>query len=288
MNETPAPPRTWQPLSSVPSDALRDARHQLHWATQLIAAAGAALAEPREDDSHRGFRWIGGWFVGAPLVGRLQVSLDPETLVLALRDHQEVILEQTSLRGRTLPQGQNWLQSAIGRARDGAPPPLTLPDWDMPVHTVGHGADISPDQDALEQLARWYANAELVLSNVGFANPGADAVRGWPHHFDIATLIKLPPGDGSRTVGVGMTPGDEYYPDPYWYVSPWPYPDKAVLPSLTDGSWRTEPWTGAVLTYAETLAAGSGRDQNRRVVDFLAEAVAAAKDVAGATDPSTS
>ena len=75
----------------------------------------------------------------------------------------------------------------------------------------------------------------------------------------------------ARSVGVGMTPGDGGYPEPYFYVTPWPYPNPEVLPRLATGSWHTEGWTGAVLTGTEALA-GEVEERTRA---FLAEAVEA-------------
>lgn len=283
MNPPSVTPRRWTPLGSPPLDKLREARDQLHWAVQLLAASGQALAEPKDDDSHRGFAWVDGWLVGAKLRGMIQVAIRPHDLTLSLRDAKEVEIDRTTMRGRTLPQCQSWLQATIGGALDGTPPALELPDWDLPVHAVGHGADFGPDAGALETLAAWYANADLMLSNVAFAHPEAGPVRGWPHHFDIATLLTLPPGsEGPRTVGAGMTPGDKYYPEPYWYVSPWPYPaDASSLPELDTGSWHTHEWTGAVLTYPETV--GSATDPMSRkstVKRFLNGAVQAARRLA--------
>ncbi len=277
MTDSVVEPRVWSRLRSLPSEDLHDARLQLHWACQLIAAAGAALAEPQDDDSHRGFQWVDGKFAGAPLVGRIRVTLSPADLVLALQDAKEVELDRFALRGHTLPQARSWLEMAVGSALDGEPPRLELPDWDMPQHTVGHGADFTPDPAALEQLAAWYANADLVLSNLGFAHPNAGSVRGWPHHFDVALLVELGSRPaGPETVGVGMTPGDQYYAEPYWYVSPWPYPSESGLPELSRGRWHTNEWVGAVLTFAETVEVHDPGNQQARVVAFLEHALATA------------
>lgn len=67
-------------------------------------------------------------------------------------------------------------------------------------------------------------------------------VRCWPHHFDIATLHML--GDG-KTIGIGLSPGDDSIRDPYWYVNLWPYPHPSRLQPLQFGMWFTEGWTGA-------------------------------------------
>ena len=52
-------------MSAITSDA----RLQAHWALQIPAAAGHALAEPQDDDSQSSFLWSQplGAFVGNPL-----------------------------------------------------------------------------------------------------------------------------------------------------------------------------------------------------------------------------
>ena len=117
---------------------------------------------------------------------------------------------------------------------------------------------------AFAQLGAWYGNASLLLDAVVAATPDSAPVRCWPHHFDIATLQIL---DGGRTVGAGFLGGDGQYREPYWYVTPYPYPnDRSSYPPLPRGGfWNTEGWFGAVLLgdhardeAAEFLDAASG------------------------------
>ena len=76
-------------------------------------------------------------------------------------------------------------------------------------------------------------------------------VRCWPHHFDIATLLTIAPG---QTIGVGLEPGDGYYDEPYWYVNQYPAPSATpgnqlegggVL-ALTRVDWRRAAGIAAV------------------------------------------
>ena len=91
----------------------------------------------------------------------------------------------------------------------------------------------------------WFAAATSVLDPLAAAQPGASPVRVWPHHFDIATLVTLAEG---VSVGVGMSPGDGTYDAPYFYVTPWPYPETGALPELSRGArWHTDGWVGAVM-----------------------------------------
>jgi len=78
----------------------------------------------------------------------------------------------------------------------------------------------------LGELARWFGGAADVLEEFRAKLPGLRAepraVLAAP--FDIATL------SASRRalrrtralIGVGASPGDEYYAQPYFYINPWP------------------------------------------------------------------
>ena len=131
--------------------------------------------------------------------------------------------------------------------------PFVRPDG-LPSHRVADGAPFTPDPAALETLDALYANAARELERVRASQAGAGPVRLWPHHFDIATLISRR-GDGSgepeRQVGCGFVAGDAQIPEPYWYVTPWPYPPADALPALSMGRWNTKGWTGAVLREGE-------------------------------------
>jgi hypothetical protein len=98
-------------------------------------------------------------------------------------------------------------------------------------------------------------------------------------------LITLDAGVGSeeaRSIGVGFSPGDGSYDQPYFYVTPWPYPDTEDLPSLTAGAhWHREGWTGAVLT-AERLISVPFAEQQRTAHEALERAVSACREVLGA------
>lgn len=119
----------------------------------------------------------------------------------------------------------------------------------------------SGEAAALAELARWYAAAAEVLTDVramlAGLHPGPGPARCWPHHFDIATLVDLEEADAetARSIGIGVSPGDESYPQPYVYVSPWPRLDTAELPTLPPpGHWHTQGFVAAVATGEEILA----------------------------------
>ena len=78
-------------------------------------------------------------------------------------------------------------------------------------------------------------------------------------------------------VGAGLSPGDEYYNEPYFYVSVYPEPQPEALPALPAlGHWHTHEFTAAILPAHRILAA---TDQAAATGDFLQRAVAIALNI---------
>jgi hypothetical protein len=65
-----------------------------------------------------------------------------------------------------------------------------------------------------------------------------------------------------------MSPGDAYYPQPYFYISPWPAPPVDGLPRLpVPGHWHTLGFVAAVATGEELLSMPEPRAGMRRFID---------------------
>ena len=91
----------------------------------------------------------------------------------------------------------------------------------------------------------------------------------------IAALLALEkgPAEKARSIGIGVSPGDGYYAQPYLYVSPYPRPDTDNLPALPPGGrWHTKDFFGAVATGIDLLALADPR------AGFVAIADAAVKE----------
>jgi hypothetical protein len=275
----------WEPIEKIDLSALTESRLKLHYAIQFVAAAGAALAEPLPDYSHTSLAWNPDLeiFIGSAVRATqpFQVALDPISLTLILLDQQSVTLASLPLHGQTMAEGLSWLKQEIAPLGADASKLVLLdyPPDDFPDHPLAHGAafDVSPDL-ALSELADYYANTHQLLQVIIAANDEATSPRIWPHHFDIATLIMLPgTGNGQPlTIGVGLSPGDLSYDEPYWYVSPYPYPDTASLPNLDgDGFWHTQHWVGAVLLASRLAGSASAEAQRQQVEAFLQSALSA-------------
>jgi hypothetical protein len=263
-----------------------EARLVAHWAAQIVAAAGQTLVGSAPDDSNTSLEWIepARALAGAPLGdGNVRAALRPADLTLLIRDAADRASETLDLRGETLQSGLAWLSAAVARATGAAAVPLARPAHELPEHPVGAGA-LFPATDAAARalLADSFSMADQRLRARVASLPGASPVRCWPHHFDIATLVALDPsttpGDVSRTIGVGLSPGDASYSGGYWYVTPWPYPAISEWPPLAaGGAWHRAGWLGAVLLLSQPNA----RDATCSSA-FLDSAIAACRALMGA------
>src|SRR5262245_16519319 len=93
-----------EPVGTLAPKSLIDARIELHWAVQILAAVGATWSDAREDDSHMNLGWrseIDG-FVGHSAIG-LRVR---DLTLVELRDG--AVAAEFPLAGRTLAEGLSW------------------------------------------------------------------------------------------------------------------------------------------------------------------------------------
>jgi hypothetical protein len=186
-----------------------------------------------------------------------------------------------ALRGRTLAEACVLAAAALA-PHTGGERALVHPDYALPPHPLAEGGRFEP-APGLEELARWFANADRVLRRLAAETPGAGSVLCWPHHFDIASLIAVETdaaGEAVVTVGVGLSPGDEFFPEPYWYVNHGPETQRTELPPLAAGEWVGGDWTGAVLHAARLVAAPDAASQRTLLEAFLASAVPASRALA--------
>jgi hypothetical protein len=278
----------WQLFRSVKFDELTDIRLQLHHAAQLAAAPGRYLLPTRRDDSNTNFIWSSQYqaMLGEP-VGEefpLQGALRPADLTIQLIDEDDIIMEALPLNGKSLEEAFGWIKKQLsGKKVDTTSLSLKMP-YELPDHPVRSGEPFQFHSPQLfEELAKYWSNAHLLLCDIIHRTPDASPVRCWPHHFDISTLITVeehPDPEKTKSIGVGLSPGDEFYPLPYFYVTPWPYPNiKSVsLPALAAaGKWHTRDWVGAILTAEKIVTQRSAEAQITQTDGFITSAVEAVK-----------
>jgi hypothetical protein len=260
---------------------LREARLQAHYAAQWLGRAGSAFIAPQPDYSHTSMNWNGS------LAGFTTHAMKDETrLGLRVVDLTFVFLnkegKQTSsypLNGRSDKDLRPWLDEQFAaRGMEARLLDKTSP-YEIPAHAVAKGAPYAVLEISapLRELAGWFADAQSALDRIRKQATGrsflVSPVRGWPHHFDLATLISLDEamGEHGRSVNAGLSPGDEYYDEPYYYVTPYPHPHPAKLPALPKlGHWHTRDFTAAIAPASRIVKA---KDKKAVVDDFLRVAV---------------
>jgi hypothetical protein len=273
----------WRPLRGIDPGRLREARLEAHHAVQWLARAARAFVPPQPDDSHTNLGWddaLDG-FVTHPLKGELRLGLRIAVLTLLLPDPAGAA-QTFALAGRTDAHARRWLGERLAAHRlDARALDAKLP-YDIPAHALARGGAYGAGAlaDALAELAAWFADAHAALGRVhdqmSARGLAPSPVRCWPHHFDMATLTVLEAGSAehARSVNAGLSPGDEHYEEPYFYVSPHPYPDPAKLPPLPAfGHWHVRGFTAAIAPASRIVKTA---DHQAAVHTFLNEAVAAA------------
>lgn len=278
----------WKTLGAVPPASLESARLELHHAVQLLASFGQTLVGPRPDDSHRSMTWSASESGFLSEVGGsasdVRVALSPDGLEVSIHAGGDRTAG-SSLLGGGIEDAYAWVRDQLART-PGVPDDVVLgrPEYEIPHHIVAEGASFTGGEDgALHEMSLWYGNASALLEAFRSAHPEATDVRCWPHHFDLATLLVLDPERGAehgRSVGIGLSPGDEGCAVPYWYVNPYPQPKASGLPDLPSGArWHTEGWVGAVLTADAVVGAGGETEQEASCRTFLDAAIDAARSL---------
>ena len=275
---------SWTRVGNVSPTALTDARLQSHHAVQIAVSAAISYIAARSDDSHTALTWIAALRALAtePITAThpVRIAVRVEDLTLHLINEKGLETRSFALSGQTVADAHAWLREVLAQTALDPGSFTARKHYTIPPHPVASGAAFSVGSGAeFRELADYWSNAAGLLTERAQAVDGAGPVRTWPHHFDIATLIQLP-GTGGRTIGVGQSPGDKSYAEPYWYVGPYPYPPVTALPPLAgSGHWHTEGWVGAALPASDYVRAF---DQRSQVTGFIDTAVAACRTLLGA------
>jgi hypothetical protein len=249
----------WKPVGKVKPEKLASTRRSLHLAAQAVANLGRGYLPAPEDYSHISLRWIPKFngLAGQPVpagASQLLAALSFDPLEWLLLDAKAATLAKVPLAGKTLAQLESAIRAELKRHGLDEARYTVKPPFQVETSPLLEGGVFSPEWDVDErhEFASYYAGADKVLRVLAAELPGATGPRCWPHHFDYALLHTLAgSGESARTVGLGMSPGDQYYDQPYFYSTPWPYPQGPLPPLPKPASWHTQEWTGAVLRASE-------------------------------------
>jgi hypothetical protein len=268
----------WRTIQNTNLDKIKKVRLQLHQACQMLAATGISFVDKEADDSHTNLEWVEelNAFESSPFGShkqlRLAVNFEDFKLILLDEDHD---FSEFELNGKTEEQAITWYKNAL-KSSNFDPSPFTMKihyDITETEQAKGLAFDLFDPASFLE-FSNHYVNANLLLKNIASQNPGSSPVRCWPHHFDLGMIITV---EKIKSIGVGFSPGDDHYDEPYYYVSPWPYPDYSLLNNEDlpgEGIWHITGFVSAILTVSDFQRADN---QKEYIEEFFDRAIAISK-----------
>jgi hypothetical protein len=272
---------SWQKVAVADYRKLRDARLLAHYGTQWLARAARAHVPAMPGDGHISLGWDDEFrgLITHPLTDGTRLGLRIPDLTLCVLGGAP---QSLPLDGRAEPEVRTWLADVLrGRGLDAAKLDAPAP-YDMPHHVLALGARYSIEElgDPLAALAVWFANGQSMLNAVRQGllarKLKAPAVRCWPNHFDMDSLISL---GGNRAVGSGFCPGDEFCDEPYFYISIYPEPYIPALPLLPPvGHWHSYKFIAALAPAHKIVAS---LDQRADIAGFFDISIGAALEALG-------
>ena len=281
---TPSFDRQWRPLGRVVPTALADARLQVHHAAQLVVSASISYLPPNSDDSHTNLEWIPehSAMAGRVLPGAsgARFALRPADLALLVMAPGQIVADEFLLAEHTLTDADRWMRDVLGRFGFDRSRLTQKKHYEIPAHDVARGQPFQLAADeSFAEVSAYYGDAWCLTTTIRGEQSGASEPRIWPHHADLATLITVATPDGSphRTIGVGVSPGDDSYDQPYIYIGPYPHPPLDRLPPLSIGHWHTSGGIGAVLLGVEF----TGETGAERALAFCRQGIAACEQAFG-------
>ncbi len=273
-------------LRSVTPQDLASVRAIAHRAVQHLTRAARANLDTAPDDSHSNLGWDteSQAFISHSMneyaVG---LTLAPLTLFVTKNNNE---IDSFILAGKSDNEVGAWIDERLLEIGLKPASSVSLP-YELPddVIAIEGYAENSADDNRFTALAAWFHVVSQSLNILADVNsdikPGPSPVRCWPHHFDIATYVALEPGspETARGIGVGMSPGDTGYNEPYLYINPWPYLDPDTLPeTVKPGHWHTEGYVGLIATATQLFTCDSISDT---IPDFFTNAFSVARKARG-------
>lgn len=270
----------WRNIKGIDLEVLKATRKALHQAVQIVGALPRHLLPHDPTDGTASLVWSqeDRGLQSIPVTNNhdleIRAGLSFKNFALNIK-YADSSMDSFHMLGSSVQQGLDWIKEELNKMSF-ASEKLTL-DLPYEIESYDNSTNLMANKRACKEYARLYGNTHSVLTALITKWENAYDIRCWPHHFDLATLIPVGTdgqGEITKSIGVGLSPGDEGIEEPYLYINVWPNVELTVLEkhTLPAGHWNKEGWSGAVLTYTELLNAS---DQQRSFTQFIDIAIAA-------------
>lgn len=245
-----------------------DTKNALHAYTRVIGDWRAACEPRRKHWWHASVypsvRGVTTGLIHSSVDFELELDLHDDLLQARVADGESM---SETLGGRP---GSELAAAVAGFLTDqGIEPELVPAARQGGNHDVGATA-YSPDSARDIAGAIRSVSAAMTLFRASIAAE-TSPVQFWPHHFDLALLYllgeKIPgedPADeemSDKQMNFGFAFGDATIPEPYFYVTAYPFPDGLTAATLPDGAaWQEEGFSGAIVRYRTLLVEDDPQD----------------------------
>lgn len=258
----------WQKLNRIDIYDLEIARIQLLNAIQLVSAAPRSYLKNSKDNRDDWLMWdVGTNSMISKVFGtkeKIRVALDFEQFILSLfgkKDH----IEHLVLSGITYPMAFGWMKIKLDSYH------LKGEKYnDDSIYSIDHTLGVNDEMNVTKQivfndLTIYFSNAfklfiqlekELNFHGTTLINP------------KNMNLVLIPKEEEQRFY-FGFSPGDQDYPEPYFYIQ-LNKTDEHIINQLkeTNEIWNTKNWSGLVFLASEFLTLDQD-DEKNRVLDFF-------------------
>ena len=254
----------------LPADELHPSRDTIHIYSRLLGAVRRALTPPQKHWWHISLRAAAAGVTTTPIPSNdmtFELLLDFTTHEFCISTSEGDWWDMT-LRGQS---GRDFAEETLGALR-------TL------------GVEVKIDRSQFSDTGRrpydtttiedyWHAASQidiLLKQFKGDLREETSPVQLWPHHFDFSLVWfsgRLVPGQdpadaahADEQMAFGFSTGDEGTPEPYFYVTAYPWQEALLQCDLPAGAtWHTEEWKGALLLYRTLIQSEQPREQ---LLDF--------------------
>ncbi|GEM_PF-2374351 len=265
----------WSKFSKLNREKLFFAKNQLHAALQLVALSPRSYLPESAEDEYANLSWnqkrksFFSKHFGPKK--NIQTSLLVAEFKLEILV-EEIVFDAILINGKTYQMLQDWIVSRLQRlqvdtSKFNPAIPYQLEEIEIEQESKFQG----PDNQALKDISSYYQNAY-----VSFKKFSEEIIQKkkeiniWPHHFDMSIKVPI---EQNKTIELGLSPGDQYYPEPYFYglmSSEVEFSSIRENPPIV-GHWHTQKWKGLVLPASQFILETEHLEQ-QIIIDFLKNA----------------
>ena len=266
---------TWITIPKFNLESTRYIKQQYHIAIQVVVLPGRSYLQksPRDEhatlelDNHRN-SLVGKWISCKNNRWRCGISMEQKKIYFEEEGSPEPL--EADFRNKTFNELMLWLEESLATAGFSVSSLNSTTPYKLPDYTKQKTPLCFDRNNGFEFFFPFYKNSSFLFENFKKYVDVHCENRLWPRHLNqkISIMIKDSGEPSTSTyLGLGMSPGDQYYDEPYLYVNCWPYLE-GDLPEPSVGFWHIDDWVGTVFLFSDLAKFSNQRDiANQFLID---------------------